>query len=245
MKSTYAYLTVLALFGVTAFGVYFKNYRETPIDLEALKAWRSQYSEAELQYFTELAFQYPNMLRRWTKPIQIMIDSTTSKENKSEVYKIMKEIAGSLNHLTITVVDKEPNLTILFPKLDVFEQNRSFGPRENNWLGYAKPHLTLFSPGIDCIEVYVRPGLPKVSRFRVLRHEILHALGLFGHGSTHLEVPNLMGKIIFKSITDSEHWMDNAYTPALDLKALEMIYSPVLPVGLRKETFLRLLEKTR
>ncbi|WP_304066171.1 hypothetical protein [Pedobacter glucosidilyticus] len=201
--------------------------------------FRHEYSDAELLYFAETAFYKQDSYAKWEHAIRIELTGNYSFEDALAVQEIIKDIEPYLS-IDIDFVKHQGNLKINFdadtnPYHTRFEMLKQKCP-----LGYMKP--TIKNKQIYNAAIYLHPALIYPKKHEVLRHELLHALGLLGHSNISFKEENLLANIIFKDLQHQQEVRENKTIPLLDKLALYKLYHSKKS-GLKKKNYQYLYAK--
>ncbi|MRX45780.1 hypothetical protein [Pedobacter puniceum] len=192
---------------------------------------KHEYSDTELLYFAETTFYKQDSYAKWQKPIQVELSGIYSLEDALTVQEIIKDIKPYLN-VNISLVKNQGNLKIHFDADTTSYHNRFETLKQNCPLGYMKP--TISKKQIFNAAIYLHPALIYPKKHEVLRHELLHALGLLGHSNISFKQENMLANIIFKSLQHQQEVRSNKAIPLLDKLALYRLYHSKKSVLKRK-----------
>lgn len=193
-----------------------------------------QYSADELLYFKDIAFGYPDRIKKWNRPVNVTIIGSSSREDHQEIEKVVAELAGVLGSEKIRFSPVNGNLRIHFPKTTHEFENQE--PDRLNWGGYAQPTMSFFNT-INQVDIYISPDVKGKHRFSAIRHEFCHAMGLWGHSKRRYTDGRLLG--IWAVTLDS--YESSTRLPVrlseADCRVLQLLYEDELPAGLSQSDF--------
>ena len=200
------------------------------------------YTSEDLSYFTDIAFCFPDKIKKWRGPIFVGISGPCNREDSLEVTKIVSELAEVMGHQKIQYRPFDANIHVHFPTSASEFLNKNKGDSKYNSLGFTQPGFLFFSNYVSGADVYINPILKGTSRKTTLRHEFCHAVGLWGHSRKPYPTGHLLGFKVFSSIEDYEN-ADTiaAVIPEADRKAIRLLYQDALQCGLKKSTFVEFL----
>ncbi|QEK50446.1 hypothetical protein FYC62_01260 [Pedobacter aquae] len=183
--------------------------------------FKHEYSDTELLYFAETTFYKEDSYAKWKKPIKVELAGNYSIEDILIVQEIIKDIKPYLS-VDMSLVKNQGNLKIHFDADTTRYNNRFETLKQNCPLGYMKP--TISNKQIFNAAIYLHPALIYPKKHEVLRHELLHALGLLGHSNISFKQENMLANIIFKSLQHQQEVRYNKAIPLLDKLALYRLY---------------------
>ncbi len=183
--------------------------------------FKHEFNDVALLYFAETAFYEKDNYAKWQKPIKIELTGNYAKEDTLTIQEILKDIQPYIN-VEISLVKHQGNLKIHFDADTTLYHSRFETVKQNCPLGYMKP--TISNKQIYNAAIYLHPALIYPKKHEVLRHELLHALGLFGHSNKPFKQENMLASIIFKSLQHKKEVQLNKAIPLLDKLALYRLY---------------------
>ncbi|QKZ14693.1 hypothetical protein [Spirosoma sp. KUDC1026] len=204
-----------------------------------------QYSNEQLSYFSDVAFGYPDKIKKWDEKIAVTIVGACSEADRLEVQTIVREIAAIIGNDKIELVSDQANVFVYFPTLQQDFEREKQGTLGIDVNGFMYPTFS-FSDRLTKVKLYVSPALKGRYRGRVLRHEFCHALGLSGHSKKVYKEDHLLAVRFYGSLEEAEE-VDStpAVIPEADIKAIKLLYDNSIPNGLKRSTFLQHLKKRK
>lgn len=203
--------------------------RNKDLDLSFLE----KYTDEEIEHFLAVGFSSDRFIwdrktgyvTKWDSDIRIKLHEPYSANEEQMLEEFINTVSPLLNGISITRVDSNANVFVLISD-----------PPGGYYSG-----LTKRSWVYDCITrtatVWVAPINQGQTRKYTLYHELLHVIGF--------DDPNLMEytKGIFGvklySVDEYDDWLKYFTLPELAKSAIEILYNENIPIGLKKEDFIR------
>lgn len=200
----------------------------------------------EIRYFLEIAPTVKKQyFTKWIKPIHVALSGSYNAVDSTMLERIFEEVAPALGGIKIGWATTSANLVIKYiDKQQEYERIKNLNEYEygdGTHPAFARPKIT-FSGGMESCEIVLGPRVTGQLKETILRHEIVHALGLHGHSPTFYNEPNLMGRIAFNSLEASMQWNDSPHFPQLDLGAIRILYDPLVHNFMTREMFLKAVD---
>lgn len=202
-----------------------------------------QYSEEQLLYFSDVAFGYPDKIKKWNKKVVVKIVGPCTEDDKIEVLNIIQEISAIIGKDKINFGLKDANVFVYFPNLQQDFEREKRGELNIDVNGFTFSTFS-FSGYLKEVKLYISPALKGKWRNRILRHEFCHALGLSGHSKKAYKEEHLLGVRLYDSLEAAEKDELTAATiPEPDKMAIKLLYDNSIPNGLKRSKFVEYLEK--
>ncbi|GAB3761123.1 hypothetical protein GCM10028817_38070 [Spirosoma pomorum] len=204
-----------------------------------------KYSNEQLSYFSDVAFGYPDKIKKWDEKIAVTIVGACSEADRLDVQTIVREVSDIIGKDKIALVSDQANVFVYFPTLQQDFEREKQGTLGIDVNGFTYPTFS-FSDRLTKAKLYVSPALKGRLRGLVLRHEFCHALGLSGHSKKLWKEDHLLGVRLYDSIDEFEE-VDSipAVIPEADIMAIKLLYDNSIPNGLKKSTFMQYLKKQK
>ncbi|MBO9640512.1 MAG: DUF2927 domain-containing protein, partial [Siphonobacter aquaeclarae] len=152
---------------------------------------RKNFTQQQLQYFSETAFEGSKPLKRWTEDIRIQVIGHASQEEQQDVAAAIRELEALRLPVRISLVQSDENLPVSFLKKAEYEaQYKGDSPAPIGFVNYGKSDFNR----ILSARIFVRTDIEERLKKHVFRHELCHALGLPSHSPSYYPLPNFMGK---------------------------------------------------
>jgi predicted Zn-dependent protease len=206
------------------------------VDYNTLK---KRYDKVFLDYFSDVGFHNHNILIKWDKNITVSFNGDFDENDLKSVNEFISVFNREVKTVKMELIQN--------PKADIviFIED---SPRLKGYTGlsYTNCRPLSFNNIIYQSRVYVAPS-PIISsnkRYKTIQHELLHAIGLH-HSPREFKSHNTLGKFTFKNIDEYEQWSaEYKIPPLLDRMAIKILYDKMIPAGLKREVFLKGLNKT-
>lgn len=183
------------------------------------------YTREELDFFSEVGFLFVDRVNKWEDDISISFDGKQMESDALVIDSIVSEIAPLIFPVKIHRTMGMGNLVFRFVKDTIDQQD----------YGFTQYKKISFTRKIQQVEIQIFPKVKGQAREACIRHEFLHALGL-----VHPKRRNT-GTIIeslVEYIDDTDNVKLYKYM-ALDKSSIKILYSDCIPMGLKRETFLK------
>jgi hypothetical protein len=191
------------------------------VSLEVLPL--AHYSKLELQVFNELVFggNAFRTLRKWGDAITLQVSGDATAADRAIVDSVVAEMTALLRTIPVSVVEHGGNVQVSFTPDAQFGAlaGGACAPPAGVW-GYSCPTSDAASRYTQAI-VYVSSTRSLDIRRYLIRHELMHMVGFYGHPTG---VPSVLNRP--EQIT-LDHFL------SLDLALMEMMGRPELSAGMR------------
>ena len=181
-----------------------------------------RYSPLELSVFNDLVFSGngARRLRKWEEGIRIQISGDPSEGDREVVEIVAAELAAGLRTIPVSLVEFGGNVQLAFIPDSLYRAmaGGTCAPPANVW-GFSCPTADSASRYVRTVVFVSSTRSPEIRRY-LIRHELLHMAGFYGHPAG---VPSILAR--------PEHITLDHYL-SLDLVLLEMIGRSELTVGM-------------
>lgn len=231
---------------IICFCIYPLIFRTKELPKEVIKSLERDYKRDELKYFSEIAFRRGKIVR-WIKDIKVSASGSIPKKSIDEIKRIIQELSPLMDNIKLSYADKDGDITVTFVATDSLYKALAKGIFDEGYPhGFTHWKTARMFTEMKKADIYIRPdmGFIRFGEGSVLRHEFMHALGVWNHGKTYFEEENLMSKITFIDISIAQKWADTWYIPRLDKAAIKLLYDSRIPNGLDLNSFLKSTDTT-
>lgn len=211
------------------------------------------YTTSEIDFFVDIAFMRPGLIRKWESDIKVEIDTTNGITDADifEIDKVIEIIAPLIKPISIYRVQSNGNLIV---HLNLLQRAK------NNFIGYTTCTDLTKSKTIYNAEIFVLKHYNSI-----IMHEFLHAIGI-DHPEKEYPFYTVMGVntyvvleaqevgskypdygIVLNTWDEYDALYDKSYNnmSEQEKKAVKMLYSSDFKSGLTKKYFLNRLKKQK
>jgi len=222
MKKIILLVAVFSIVLILAFRIKYA------LDSPELKSttFLKNYTQEELDFFSEVGFRYNDRVSKWEKDIKVSIKGNPMQSDVLLIDSVIEELKPLIFPLRISRVNDAGNLVVDFLDDTVDRQVMGF----TDFKGRSG-----FDYSINNVTIQIFSKTKGQCRQQCVRHEFLHAVSL-----NHPKRRNT-GTIIESLVEYTDLGMENVKTfrySALDKSSLRILYSDCIPKRLKRKTFI-------
>jgi|GEM_PF-2596967 len=184
------------------------------------------YTQEELNFFSEVGFRYHNSASKWEKDITVSIKGNPMQSDILLIDSIIEELKPLIFPIRINRVNDAGNLIVEFLE----------DTKDRQVMGFTNFDRTSSSYSIENVSIQIFSKTKGQCRQQCVRHEFLHAVSL-----NHPKRRNT-GTIIESLVEFTDLDMENVKTfrySDLDKSSLKILYSDCIPIKLKRKTFIK------
>ncbi len=193
----------------------------------------SDYSQEELEYFTEIAFgaelgdEVP-VIKKWIDDVRIKVNGEPTEADLQTINKIIDDFNELIFGIKIKLVDKRENLTITFsPESDFATIDQNYVPTNYGffWTLWHDDNFVIYDANI----LVASADITQQERSHLIREELTQSLGLMNDSNK------------YKDSIFYQEWTDVTKFSEIDKAVVKLLYLKKIKPGMSKEQVLTVL----
>lgn len=222
MKKTLLIVTVFIIVLILSFRI--KDALDSP-ELKSTTCLEN-YTQEELDFFSEVGFRYHDRASKWEKDITVSIKGNPRQSDVLLIDSIIEELKPLIFPIRINKVNDAGNLVVDFLDDTIDRQV----------LGFTNFDRTSSTYSIKNVTIQIFSKTKGQWRQQCVRHEFLHAVSL--NHPKRRETGTIIESLVEFTDLDLDSVKTFRYS-ALDKSSLKILYSDCIPIKLKRKTFIK------